>query len=114
MGKPVATTLQQTEPQWGGASVVFHRLFCAEVRLRRGLPHDLVREMEDVKRKGEEVQEVSIGLDADWFLRTNARHGTFSSHSHAQARTPINPICPWLKHEMAMPQRAKPNTVVRT
>jgi hypothetical protein len=33
--------------------------------------------MEDIKRKGEEVEEVSIGLDGDWFLRTNSRHGTF-------------------------------------
>ncbi len=33
--------------------------------------------MEEVRRKGEEVEEVSIGLDGDWFLRTNARHGTY-------------------------------------
>jgi hypothetical protein len=46
-------------------------------RLRRELPHDLDREMEDVREKGEEVEEVSIGLDGDWFLRTDSRHGTF-------------------------------------
>ena len=32
--------------------------------------------MEDVRQNGEEVEEVSIGLDGDWFLRTSARHGT--------------------------------------
>src|SRR5579863_2383754 len=36
--------------------------------------------MEDVREKGEEVEEVSIGLNGDWFLRTDARHGTFFSH----------------------------------
>jgi len=43
---------------------------------RRVLPHDLADEMEDVRRKDEEVEEVSIGLDGDWFLRTSARQGT--------------------------------------
>ena len=111
----VATTSHQTEPQWGGESKSYiHRLFCAEARLRRGLPYDLDREMEDVRRKGEEVQEVSIGLDADWFLRTNARHGTFSSHARAGTPTSIPSAVFWLKQETAMPQRAKPSTVVRT
>jgi hypothetical protein len=31
--------------------------------------------MQDVRQKGEELKEVSIGLDGDWFLRTSARHG---------------------------------------
>jgi hypothetical protein len=64
-------------------------VLCRSKRLRRGLPYDLDREMEDVRRKGEEVQEVSIGLDADWFLRTNARHGTFSSLAIPE------PALPW-------------------
>ncbi|KAI0305246.1 hypothetical protein B0F90DRAFT_1815493 [Multifurca ochricompacta] len=46
----------------------------------RGLPHDLANEVEDVRRKGEEVEEVSIGLDGDWFLRTNARHACKTEH----------------------------------
>ncbi|KAI0271025.1 hypothetical protein BGY98DRAFT_1189758 [Russula aff. rugulosa BPL654] len=46
----------------------------------RGLPHDLDREMEDVRRKGEEVEEVSLGLDGDWFLRTNTRHACKTDH----------------------------------
>ena len=46
--------------------------------------------MQDIKRKGEEVEEVSIGLDGDWFLRTNARHGTFLPIP--KPRTPITPI----------------------
>jgi hypothetical protein len=57
-----------------------------EAELRRGLPRDLAREMEDVRYKGEEVEEVSIGLDGDWFLRTNARHCT--SPSHGAHRSP--------------------------
>lgn len=69
-------------------------------RCRRGLPHDLDREMEDIRRKGEEVEEVSIGLDGDWFLRTNTRHGTFLLMS--KPRTPINPINPRLKQETTM------------
>jgi hypothetical protein len=72
--------------------VASHLLFCYGQRCRQGLPYDLNREMEDVKRKGEEVEGLSIGLDGDWFLRTNARHGTFSSMS--KPRSPINPICP--------------------
>jgi hypothetical protein len=47
--------------------------------------------MEDVRRKGEEVEEVSIGLDGDWFLRTNARHCTFFSHD-AMRVVPSQPI----------------------
>jgi hypothetical protein len=46
---------------------------------RQGLSRDLDREMEDVRRKGEEVQQLSTGLDGDWFLRTDKRLGTFSS-----------------------------------
>jgi len=38
----------------------------------------LAREIEDVQQHGEEVKEVSIGLDGDWFLRTNIRCGRFS------------------------------------
>ncbi|KAH9954646.1 hypothetical protein BGW80DRAFT_1509477, partial [Lactifluus volemus] len=41
---------------------------------RRDLPHDLAHVLEDVRHKGEEVQRVSIGLDGDWFLRTDKRH----------------------------------------
>jgi hypothetical protein len=44
---------------------------------RRELPHDLANEIEDAREKGEEVEEVSVGLDGDWFLRTDGRHGTF-------------------------------------
>jgi hypothetical protein len=40
----------------------------------------LALEMEDVRQKGEEVEEVSIGLDGDWFLLTNARHCKSSSN----------------------------------
>lgn len=48
-----------------------------ETGTRQELPHDLVREVEDVQRKGEKVEEISIGLNGDWFLRSNARHGMF-------------------------------------
>ena len=44
---------------------------CYEAGSRRELPHDLANEMEDVREKGEEVEEVSIGVDGDWFLRTD-------------------------------------------
>ncbi|KAI0000643.1 hypothetical protein BJV74DRAFT_127189 [Russula compacta] len=47
----------------------------------RELPHDLADEMEDVRKQGEEVEEVSIGLDGDWFLRTNARHACKTQYS---------------------------------
>jgi len=57
-----------------------HRTSGDDAGPRQGLPHDLAREIEDVRQKGEEVEEVSIGLDGDWFLRTNARHCTFLSH----------------------------------
>ncbi len=102
----------QIEPQWGGESkVASHLLFCHGARCRRGLPHDLDREVEDVRQKGEEVEEVSIGLDGDWFLRTNNRHGMFPPMS--KPRTPINPINPWLKQETTMLQHAKQSTSVR-
>jgi len=39
----------------------------------RELPHDLARTIDAALKKGEEVNEVSTGLDGDWFLRTNAR-----------------------------------------
>jgi len=48
----------------------------------RGLPRDLADVMEDVRTKGEEVQEVSIGLDGDWFLRTDARHACKTVHDN--------------------------------
>ncbi|KAH9958032.1 hypothetical protein BC827DRAFT_622636 [Russula dissimulans] len=38
--------------------------------------------MEDVRRKGEEVQEISVGLDGDWFLRTDARHACKTVHDN--------------------------------
>jgi hypothetical protein len=38
----------------------------------------LAREIEDVQQHGEKVEEVSIGLDGDWFLSTNMRSGRFS------------------------------------
>jgi len=69
---------------------------CYEAGSRRELPHDLANEMEDVREKGEEVEEVSIGVDGDWFLRTDARHGT----SPPRARVPVFPIASlglWLK-----------------
>ena len=74
----MAILSHQIEPRWDGESkVAFHPLICHRARCRRGLPYDLDREMEDIRRKGEEVEHVSIGLDGDWFLRTNTRHGTF-------------------------------------
>jgi hypothetical protein len=92
---------QQVEPQWGGESKIASCLLSYHgARCRRGLPHDLEREMEDIRRKGEEVEEVSIGLDGDWFLRTNNRHGAFPPMS--KPRTPIYPIYPWLKQESTM------------
>ena len=83
----------QVEPPWDGESkVAFHLLFFHGARCRRGLPHDLDRQMEDVRRKGEEVEEVSIGLDGDWFLRTDSRHGTFLPISKPPALPSILPI----------------------
>ncbi|KAI9454361.1 hypothetical protein F5148DRAFT_1151740 [Russula earlei] len=38
------------------------------------LPDDLADEIEDVRQNGEHVEDVSVGLDGDWFLRTDARH----------------------------------------
>jgi hypothetical protein len=104
----------QIEPQWDGESkVASHLLFCHRAKCRRGLPYDLDHQMEDIRRKGEEVEEVSIGLDGDWFLRTNSRHGTFPPMSNP--RTPIDPMYPWLKQETTMLQHAKQSTAgVRT
>ena len=113
MGILVAILSHQIEPRWDGESkVVSHPLFCHGARCRRGLPYDLDREMEDIRRKGEEVEHVSIGLDGDWFLRTNTRHGTFPPMS--KLRTPISPINPWLKQETTMLQHAKQSTGVWT
>jgi hypothetical protein len=58
---------------------------------RRGLPPDLDRVIEDARHKGEEVQQLSIGLDGDWFLRTDNRHGTSCPHdlSHPSSLTKI-------------------------
>ena len=61
--------------------------------------------MEDVRRKGEEVEDVSIGLDGDWFLRTDTRHGTFPPHHSHQSSA---------KQEITMLQHAKQSTDVRT
>ncbi|KAH9174736.1 hypothetical protein EDB89DRAFT_465841 [Lactarius sanguifluus] len=47
----------------------------------QGLPHDLASMIEDVRNKGEAVEEVSVGLDGDWFLRTNARHACKTQHN---------------------------------
>ena len=92
----MAILSRQVEPQWDGESkVASHLVFSNEAICRRGLPHDLDREMEDIRSKGEEVEEVSIGLDGDWFLRTDSRHGTFPPIS--KPRTPINPINTLLK-----------------
>lgn len=66
--------------------------------------------MEDARRKGEEVEEVAIGVDGDWFLRTNARHGTLPPTP--EPAPPINPT--WLKQDTTMPQRAKHSTIERT
>ena len=86
----MATSWQQIEPQWDGElKVASHLLFCHGARCRRELPYDLDRQMEDVRRKGEEVEEVSVGLNGDWFLRTNCRHGTLLLIP--KPRTPINP-----------------------
>jgi hypothetical protein len=82
--------------------------FCissGKARSRKGLPLDLAREIEDVRQKGEEVREVSTGLDGDWFLRTDRRHGTSgptNMHSH------FDQVCPSLTE--TMPQRSKGNT----
>jgi hypothetical protein len=117
MGMLVAILSHQIGPQWDGESnVAFHLLFCHGARCRRGLPYDLDRQMEDVRGKGEEVEEVSIGLDGDWFLRTDTRHGTFPPMTKPRTpkpRTPINPISPWLKQETTMLQLAKQSTSVR-
>jgi hypothetical protein len=55
---------------------------------RRDLPHDLAHVLEDARHKGEEVQRVSIGLDGDWFLRTDKRHCTSCPHDPC-TRIPI-------------------------
>jgi hypothetical protein len=92
---------QQVEPRWDGESKIAPCLLSYHgARCRRGLPHDLDREMEDIRRRGEDVEEVSIGLDGDWFLRTNNRHGTFPPMS--KPRTLVNPIYPRLKQETTM------------
>ena len=99
----------QIEPQWDGESkATSHLLFFQGERCRQGLPHDLDREMEGIRRKGEEVEEVSIGLNGDWFLRTDARHGTFPPIS--KPRTPINPTYPLLKQETMILQHSKQRT----
>ncbi|KAI0252135.1 hypothetical protein BJV78DRAFT_1281912 [Lactifluus subvellereus] len=46
----------------------------------RGVPRDLAGEIEDARQRGEEVEEVSIGLDGDWFLRTDRRHACKTLH----------------------------------
>jgi len=51
-------------------------------------------EMEDVRQQGEEVEEVSIGLDGDWFLRTSARQGT---SPHARTTRFYHSLGLWLK-----------------
>lgn len=71
-----------------------HQSSSHEAGTRQELPHDLVREVEDVRRKGEKVEEVSIGLNGDWFLRSNARHGMLSSH--ARPHIPIDSTTAWL------------------
>jgi hypothetical protein len=59
------------------SQVALHQPPSHKALSRQGLPRDLDREMEDVRRKGEEVQQLSTGLDGDWFLRTDKRLGTF-------------------------------------
>ncbi|KAI0252136.1 hypothetical protein BJV78DRAFT_1153901 [Lactifluus subvellereus] len=46
----------------------------------RGLPHDLAHEIQDARQKDEEVGEVSIGVDGDWFLHTDRRHAYKKQH----------------------------------
>jgi hypothetical protein len=48
--------------------------------------------MEDVRGKGEEVEEVSIGLDGDWFLRTDARQCTFLSQTPTAPSPRSHPV----------------------
>ncbi|KAI0289442.1 hypothetical protein BC826DRAFT_970957 [Russula brevipes] len=36
-------------------------------------PHDLDREIENARRNGEKVEQLSTGLNGDWFLRTDKR-----------------------------------------
>jgi len=64
-----------------------------EIRFRYAseLPYDLAREIEDVQQHGGEVKEVSIGLDGDWFLRTNTRCGRFSSDLASAFRQSLHP-----------------------
>ena len=64
--------------------------------------------MEEVRKKGEDVLEVSVGLDGDWFLRTDARHGT------PDPTFPSIPL-PWTKTSTVMMlQHAKQYTTIRT
>ena len=55
---------------------------CHDVRSRCELPRDLARQIEDTRLHGEEVKELSVGLDGDWFLRTNIRRGRYSPTSN--------------------------------
>lgn len=83
--------LLQTKIPWGGQfSSVIVTWCCTsyEVMCRRDLPHDLARAIEGAKEKGEEVQRVSTGLDGDWFLRTDMRHGMSYPHD-LYTRIPI-------------------------
>lgn len=57
--------------------------------LRRNLPYGLACEIEDARQKCEEVEKVSVGLDDDWFLRTDARYGM--SFPHASPAFPSLP-----------------------
>jgi len=56
----------------------------------RGLPDDLNREMENVRHNGEEVKELSIGFDGDWFLRTNSRHACKTEHMQAGSMSNVD------------------------
>lgn len=49
--------------------------------------------MEDVRLKGEEVHVVSMGLDGDWFLRTDTRHGECTAHKIASLDTTVLIFC---------------------
>jgi hypothetical protein len=63
--------------RWDGESNHCASVVGSQSRIKAGLPHDLDREIEDARRKGEKVEQLSTGLDGDWFLRTDKRLGTF-------------------------------------
>ncbi|KAI0287138.1 hypothetical protein BC826DRAFT_74365 [Russula brevipes] len=60
-----------------------------EVMGWHGLPHDLDCEMEDVRRKGEKVEQLSTGLNGDWFLRTDRRLECKANEQHKSSNVKL-------------------------